>query len=89
MRSTIPMEFTPSCTISFRYCLKNTRMRSGRANVRPINIKYLPRVAMGVRIIFIIMDAKVAFFVYINAKVCLILCSLIHILNFFSTFVEN
>ena len=35
------------------------------------------------------MSAKVAFFSYINAKVCLILCSLVRILNFFSIFVEN
>ena len=37
MSKTMPMESTPSCSISFRYCLKNIRIRSGRENVRPIN----------------------------------------------------
>ncbi len=38
------MESTPSCDISLIYCLRNIRIRSGRENERPINIKYLPKV---------------------------------------------
>jgi hypothetical protein len=37
MRSTIPMEFTPNCAISFTYDLKNICILSGTENVRPIS----------------------------------------------------
>jgi hypothetical protein len=50
------------------YCLKYILMRSGRANVRPINMRYLPMVAMGVRISFFILGAKVAFFYLYKCK---------------------
>ena len=39
MSSTMPMEFTPSCAISFTYDLKNMRILSGTENVRPISIR--------------------------------------------------
>ena len=39
MSSTMPMEFTPSDDISLTYCLRNMRMRSGRANDRPMSIR--------------------------------------------------
>jgi hypothetical protein len=87
MRSTIPMEFIPSCTISFKYCLKNILMRSGRESVRPISIRYFPTVAIGFKIIVFIIDAKLALFVGIFAKERLILCSIARILNFFRIFV--
>lgn len=41
--STMPIEFTPSDDISFRYCFMNMRMRSGREKARPISIRYLPK----------------------------------------------
>ena len=44
INNTIPMEFTPSCSNSLRYCRKNIRIRSGREKVRPISMKYLPTV---------------------------------------------
>ena len=39
MSSTMPMELTPSCAISFTYDLKNMRMRSGTENTRPMSIR--------------------------------------------------
>ena len=39
----MPIEFTPSDDISFRYCFMNMRMRSGREKARPISIRYLPK----------------------------------------------
>ena len=39
MSSTMPIESTPSDDISLMYCLKNMRMRSGRANERPISMR--------------------------------------------------
>ena len=36
---TIPMEFTPSADISFTYCFKNIRMRSGRPKARPMSMR--------------------------------------------------
>ena len=42
--STIPMELTPNWAISFTYCFKNIRIRSGREKVRPISNMYRPKV---------------------------------------------
>ena len=36
---TMPIESTPSCAISRRYCRKNMRIRSGREKVRPISCR--------------------------------------------------
>ena len=44
MSSTMPMELTPNCDISFTYCFRNMRIRSGREKARPIKIRYLPKV---------------------------------------------
>jgi hypothetical protein len=43
INSTIPMELTPNCAISLTYCLKNIRILSGRENVRPMSMRYLPK----------------------------------------------
>ena len=43
MSSTMPIELTPSFSISFTYSLKNILNLSGRWNVRPISIRYLPK----------------------------------------------
>lgn len=43
MRSTMPMESTPSPDISFTYCFMNIRILSGRANERPMRMRYLPK----------------------------------------------
>ena len=43
MSSTMPIELTPSFAISFTYSLKNILNLSGRWNVRPISIRYLPK----------------------------------------------
>ena len=50
---------------------------------------YFPTVVMGLIIIVFTIPAKVAFFVYINAKDVLIFCSVMRFLNFFSTFVPK
>ena len=47
INSTMPIELIPNCTISFRYCLKYIRKRSGRENTRPINMRYFPRFVTG------------------------------------------
>ena len=39
MRSTMPIELTPSWAISFTYSFMNMRIRSGRWNVLPIRIR--------------------------------------------------
>ena len=44
MSSTMPIELTPSADISLAYCLRNMRMRSGRAKERPMSMMYLPSV---------------------------------------------
>ena len=70
--STIPMEFTPNCSISLRYCRKNIRMRSGRENVRPISIIYLPTVLNALIItsyICLQMYVFSAYFCYICRKI--------------------
>lgn len=36
MSRTIAIELSPNCIISFRYCLKNIRILSGREKTRPI-----------------------------------------------------
>lgn len=53
MSNTSGMESTPNFDISFIYCLKNMRIRSGRLNVRPINNRYFPNVIRYVMINFI------------------------------------
>ena len=44
--NTMPMESTPSCSISLMYCFMNILMRSGMENVLPIKSRYLPKAAM-------------------------------------------
>ena len=53
IRSTMPMESTPSCDISLIYCFRNMRMRSGREKARPINMRYLPKVVSHFSIIML------------------------------------
>ena len=83
------MEFTPNCTISLRYCLKNICIRSGRAKVRPISMIYFPTVVMGLIIIVFTISCKSSLFVYINAKEVLIFCSVMRFLNFLVFFVAK
>ena len=42
MSITMPIELTPNFAISFTYSLKNILNLSGRWNVRPISMRYLP-----------------------------------------------
>ena len=59
INSTIPMELTPSCAISFTYCFQNIRKRSGTENVRPISMMNLPNVVSQLCINLIISPAKI------------------------------
>ncbi len=68
MSSTIPIEFTPNCTISLRYCLKNILIRSGRAKVRPISMMYFPTVVMGLIIIVFTISCKSSLFCLYKCK---------------------
>ena len=59
---------TPNCTISLRYCLKNIRIRSGRAKVRPISMIYFPTVVMGLIIIVFTISCKSSLFCLYKCK---------------------
>jgi hypothetical protein len=70
--NTIPIEFTPSCSISLMYWRKNIRIRSGRAKTRPISIMYFPTVLSA-----LIMTRK-----YLSANVHYFSLFLLHLRQF-------
>ena len=60
--NTMPIEFTPSCSNSLTYWRKNIRIRSGRANTRPISMIYRPTVLSALNITYKYLNANVHYF---------------------------